>query len=47
MKKTIDELIDERLSQRIVESNGLEESIKLVVGNTIFEGKILTTKKIS
>tara|TARA_B100000287_G_scaffold272900_1_gene257060 strand:+ start:1533 stop:2153 length:621 start_codon:yes stop_codon:yes gene_type:complete len=45
--ESLDELIDERLSQRIVESNGLEESIKLVVGNTIFEGKILTTKKIS
>ena len=34
-------------SKRIVESNALSESIKLVVGNTIFEGKILTTKKIN
>ena len=47
IKDSLDELIDERISQRIVESNGLDESIKLVVGNTIFEGKILTTKKIN
>jgi hypothetical protein len=46
IKDSLDDLIDERLSQRIVESNALSESIKLVVGNTIFEGKILTTKKI-
>ena len=44
--ESLDSLIDERISQRITESNGLDESIKLVVGNTIFEGKILTTKKI-
>jgi len=47
IKESLDELIDDRISQRIVESNGLNESIKLVVGNTIFEGKILTTKKIN
>ena len=46
LKENLDSLIDERISQRIVESNGLNESIKLLVGNTIFEGKILTTKKI-
>ena len=46
IKESLDELIDERISERMVESNGLKESIKLVVGNTIFEGKILTTKKI-
>jgi len=46
IKDSLDDLIDERLSKRIVESNALSESIKLVVGNTIFEGKILTTKKI-
>jgi len=44
--ESLDSLIDERITQRITESNGLDESIKLVVGNTIFEGKILTTKKI-
>ena len=44
--ESLESLIDERISQRITESNGLDESIKLVVGNTIFEGKILTTKKI-
>ena len=47
IKESLDELIDERITERIVESNGLNESIKLVVGNTIFEGKILTTKKIN
>jgi|TARA_R110002020_G_scaffold411413_2_gene621065 hypothetical protein len=46
IKESLDELIDERISERMVESNGLKESIKLVVGNTVFEGKILTTKKI-
>ena len=46
IKESLDELIDERISERLVESRGLKESIKLVVGNTIFEGKILTTKKI-
>ena len=46
IKESLDELIDDRISQRIVESTGVNESIKLVVGNTIFEGKILTTKKI-
>ena len=46
IKESLDELIDERISERIVESSGVKESIKLVVGNTIFEGKILTTKKI-
>ena len=47
IKESLDELIDDRISQRIIESNGVNESIKLVVGNTIFEGKILTTKKIN
>ena len=47
IKESLDELIDERISKRMVESNGLNESIKLVVGNTIFEGKILRTKKIN
>jgi len=45
--ESLDRLIDERISHRLVESNGLDESIRLVVGNTIFEGKILTTKKIT
>ncbi|MAH43641.1 hypothetical protein CL614_08055 [archaeon] len=47
IKESLDELIDERISKKIVESGKLNESIKLVVGNTIFEGKILTTKKIN
>jgi len=45
--ESLDNLIDERITERIVERNGLDESIRLVVGNTIFEGKILTTKKIN
>ncbi len=44
--ESLDNLIDERITERIVERDGLDESIRLVVGNTIFEGKILTTKKI-
>ena len=46
IKESLDELIEERITNRLVESNNLNESIKLVVGNTVFEGKILTTKKI-
>tara|TARA_R100001377_G_scaffold73856_1_gene50014 strand:+ start:2519 stop:3115 length:597 start_codon:yes stop_codon:yes gene_type:complete len=46
IKESLDELIEDRISQRIVETNNLNETIKLVVGNTVFEGKILTTKKI-
>lgn len=45
--ESLDNLIDQRITERIVERNGLDESIRLVVGNTIFEGKILTTKKIN
>tara|TARA_R100001443_G_scaffold105432_2_gene114418 strand:- start:1409 stop:2014 length:606 start_codon:yes stop_codon:yes gene_type:complete len=47
IKESLDELIEERITKRIVESNNLNESIRLVVGNTVFEGKILTTKKIN
>ena len=45
--ETIDDLMDEKLNERLSESTDSNESIQLVVGNTIFKGNITSTKKLS
>ena len=45
--ETIDELIDEKINDRLSESKKLNESLQLVVGNTVFKGNIISTKKLS
>ena len=45
--ETIDELIDEKINDRLSESKKLNESLQLVVGNTVFRGNIISTKKLS
>ena len=44
--ETIDELIEEKITQRLTESSPIKDSIQLVVGNTVFEGNITSTKKL-
>ena len=45
--ETIDDLVDERINERLSESTNSNESIQLVVGNTVFKGNITSTKKLS
>ena len=44
--ETIDDLVDEKINERLSESTNTNESIQLVVGNTVFKGNITSTKKL-
>ena len=46
IKDSLEELINETISNRIIENKNLNESIQIVVGNTVFKGTIHKTRKI-
>jgi hypothetical protein len=47
LKDSLNDLIKESISERIVESKGVNENVQIVVGSTVFNGKITSTKKIN
>ena len=47
IKDSLGNLIDEAISERLTESKDIDESIKIVVGNTVFVGKISSTKNLN
>jgi len=47
IKDSLEELINETISNRIIENKNLNESIQIVVGNTVFKGTIHKTRKIN
>ena len=47
IKESLGDLIDESISERMTKSNKISESIKIVVGGTVFEGRITSTKKLN
>ena len=47
IKDSLEELINETISNRIIENKNLNESIQIVVGNTVFKGTINKTRKIN
>ena len=47
IKDSLNDLIKESISERIIESRGVDENVQIVVGSTVFNGKITSTKKIS
>ena len=47
IKDSLGTLIDEAISERLTESKNVNESIKIVVGSTVFAGKISSTKNLN
>tara|TARA_R110000782_G_scaffold69239_2_gene139311 strand:+ start:6291 stop:6914 length:624 start_codon:yes stop_codon:yes gene_type:complete len=47
IKDSLGDLIDEAISERLTKSSKINESIKIVVGGSVFEGRISSTKKLN
>ena len=47
IKDSLGTLINEAISERLTESKNINESIKIVVGNTVFKGKISSTRNLN
>jgi len=45
--ETIEDVVEDKINDRLSESKVRNESIQLVVGNTVFKGNITSTKKLS
>ena len=47
ISESLDELIEQKIKSVISESRKSDESIQIIVGNTILEGKITSTRDLS